>query len=547
MATRFLALLWLLALLAPTLLRAQPLAPVPPWSMASLHPMPDARSYPWPRATAMDEAGNVFVAGMFHDTITLGSYTLRSAGQGDFYLAKYVPATRTWAWAVRGGGLSGDDARGLALHHGCVYITGSLHNNYANDYRVTLDSPLPVPQPGAVNAKPSLDLFVAKYFDHGTRASLAWCQVAGGADLDYGTSVAVSGCNVYVTGILSNDRHHRQGAVFGSTGPLPGLYPQLGTLSRPGSDLILAKYTDHGLSTTFGWSEVAGGTYSAVGHGVAVQGSSVYVVGDLQSLHTCPAYVQMGGHGRVPGTARLLVPGQRPIQSWLLAKYTDLGDHAAAGWSQVAGSDWGGVATAVAVRGRSVYVLGAMNNDRTHAMRIHVEGRRPLAISCPARRYEGPLETAAVLAKYTDHGPAGSFEWLQLDGTNDYYEGSSLVARGPWVYTLGYSFFNRTHTRQGIAGGTRRPPGARYRADAPYDVKDRPYLAGYYDYGPRAARRWVRIFDYPYQMGGRHYGLGLCGPRLYVMGTTWLPARFGRFTLGRPAQGLGFVVAGRPN
>jgi hypothetical protein len=52
-----------------------------------------------------------------------------------------------------------------------------------------------------------------------------------------------------------------------------------------------------------------------------------------------------------------------------------------------------------------------------------------------------------VLVKYTDHGATDRLEWLCLDGTSDYYGGTSLFARGPWVYTMGYSFFNRTHTR----------------------------------------------------------------------------------------------------
>jgi hypothetical protein len=550
----------LLALLAGQV-RAQTPAPVPRWATASVHAINSPRTYPWPHAVVVDEDGNIFTAGMFNDTVTFGSHRLVSAGQGDFYVAKYVPATGTWAWAVRGGGVESDVAHGLAVRKGCVYITGYLRNNSLDDSQVTLDSTQPVSQPGAVNAQPSSDLFVAKYIDCGAQAVLAWCQVAGGAEMDYGTGIAVSGSSVYVTGTFSNDSHNTQGVVFGTRGPLLGMgppptqWPQLGTSPTFSNDLVLAKYSDYGFSATFDWSQVAGGNYAAVGRAIAVQGNSVYVAGELQNAYPGSAYVRLGGHGRVLGTAHPLGisagAGSYLFQSWLLVKYTDLGDHAAVGWSQVAGSHRGGTATNVAVSGHSVYVLGAMGSDTTHVMRIHLSGGRTRALSCPARsfsssarRASGPTQDAAVLAKYTDHGPTSSFEWLRLDGTSDYYEGSSLVAQGPWVYTMAYSFFNRTHTRQGIRGGTRRPRGGAYRGEAPYDVKNRPYIAGYYDEGPRATLRWVRVFDYAFQMQSRYFWLGLHGPRLYVVGNTWLPVPFGRFTLTSPGQDFGFVVAG---
>lgn len=524
----------LLALLAPTRTRAQPAAPVPPWSMAALATAQSPHPYAVVRATAVDEAGNVFIAGSFGEVITFGSLTLHSAGSHDFFLAKYVPATNTWVWAVRGGGRESDAAYGLAVQGGGVYVTGFFQNNYLNDDDVTLDSTAPVAQPGATHAKPSVDMFIAKYFDHGPRASLAWCQIAGGTDVDYGTGIAVCGRNVYVTGTSENDQANTKGVVFGSGGPLPGLHPQPGTSVQPNRNLVLAKYTDYGTSAAFGWSRVAGGDHGGQSYAVAVQGNRVYVAGALVNSPTGPPRQRLG-----PG--HLASPDLGLMQRWLLAKYTDQGDHATLGWCQTAGGNGGGVAYALAVSGRSVYVLGDADNDRANSLHVRFGSRGLEAGPYPAPGLSRRVGACSILAKYTDHGTTGAFNWLQVDGGSDYYRGQGLVVRGPWVYTLGYSFFNRTPSRQGIAGGSRRPPGTKYRGTPHYQVKNHSYVAGYLDAGDHANRCWVRVFDYA--RAGNYSVLALHGPHLYVVGATGLPARFGRLTLDTPQRDYSFFVA----
>jgi hypothetical protein len=533
MLVHFFTLILLLGWLVPPPTLAQ--APVPRWTTANLAMQHTGRSVPYPRATVMDEAGNVFTAGMFYDTISFGPHRLYSAGSNDFYVAKYVPATHTWAWAVRGGGLQSDHAYGLAVHNGCVYVTGYLQNNYLDDNGVTLDSTEPVAQPGAVNAEPSSDMFLAKYFDCGSHAILGWCQVAGGASMDYATSVAVSGRSVYITGTSENNTSHAQGVVFGTTGPLPGLYPQLGTSRTLGTSLVLAKYTDHGFSASFNWSQVAGSKGGGgVGRGVAVRGRCVYLAGDIASRDSDSARIYLGGHGRVLGTPRLYGLSGQIGQGWLLIKYLDLGDHAAYGWSQVA----------IAVSGHSVYVSGSIYNDRSDSMHVRFGCSGPAAGTYPAPGLDRRVGLATVLAKYTDHGPTGAFEWLRTDGRSDFYEGTSLVAQGSWVYLLARSFFNRTHTRQGIRGGIRLKRGERRRGDPPYEVQDIPYVAGYYDEGSHATLRWVRISDYRSWLMHHQRFLALQGTHLYVIGNTILPARFGRLTLTAPGPDFGFAIAG---
>jgi hypothetical protein len=103
MPAYFFAFALLLGCLLPGLARAQASAPVPRWTMADLTMQQTGRSFPYPVATAVDEAGNVFTAGMFYDTASFGSHRLYSAGGNDFYVAKYVLTTHTLAWAMRGG------------------------------------------------------------------------------------------------------------------------------------------------------------------------------------------------------------------------------------------------------------------------------------------------------------------------------------------------------------------------------------------------------------------------------------------------------------
>src|SRR5690606_25122804 len=58
-------------------------------------------------ATATDALGNVYAAGYFGGTITLGTTSLMSNGGNDMYLAKYT-SDGTLAWATSLGGTSTD-------------------------------------------------------------------------------------------------------------------------------------------------------------------------------------------------------------------------------------------------------------------------------------------------------------------------------------------------------------------------------------------------------------------------------------------------------
>ncbi|MBG8553680.1 T9SS type A sorting domain-containing protein [Hymenobacter guriensis] len=111
----------------------------------------------------VDEAGNVYIAGYFEDSISAGDITLTSNGQQDGFLAKYSPQGKP-LW-VRSFGSSGIDAAlGLELDAaGNPFITGQFQGEVAFP-------PFSVTTPGT-------NALVAAYTPQGV---VRWVQSAGG-------------------------------------------------------------------------------------------------------------------------------------------------------------------------------------------------------------------------------------------------------------------------------------------------------------------------------------------------------------------------------
>ncbi len=95
-----------------------------PWAARAIGPGMSAFA-----STASDAAGNVYVLGNFSGTITCGTQTLTSVGNGDWDLVvgKISPAGQ-WQWAKRAGRASSyDRGNGIAVDPaGNVYVGGSL-------------------------------------------------------------------------------------------------------------------------------------------------------------------------------------------------------------------------------------------------------------------------------------------------------------------------------------------------------------------------------------------------------------------------------------
>ena len=126
----FLRAAGLLAGLLPVLALASPAAAqAPAWQSARVIAEATAAvggNYSIVSATAVDAAGNVYLAGKFTNTVTLGGITLTSAGQYDIFVAKFSPVSNQILWAQRAGGTGFDGATALAMSGTSVYVGGAF-------------------------------------------------------------------------------------------------------------------------------------------------------------------------------------------------------------------------------------------------------------------------------------------------------------------------------------------------------------------------------------------------------------------------------------
>ena len=217
------------------------------------------------RATAVDAAGNSYLAGVFSDqtTLVLGGVTLTKIGTQDGWLAK-LDASRTVVWAKNIGGSGAITlGRGIAVDaSGNVYFSGSFET--AN---------LTTPALAKIGDR---DGFAIKFDRNGT---ITWATNFGGSGastLGRGIAVDASG-NVYLSGDLT-------GANL--TTPAVSL---LGI-----TDALALKLTSSG---TIAWAKNFGGAGAIANtQGVAVDSSgNVYLSGDfLINDLTTPALTKIG-------------------------------------------------------------------------------------------------------------------------------------------------------------------------------------------------------------------------------------------------------------
>ncbi|MBB4601163.1 hypothetical protein HNQ93_001476 [Hymenobacter luteus] len=336
------------------------------------------------RATATDASGNLFLTGYFTGQITFGTTMLTSAGGTDIFLAKWNTATSTWAWAVRGGGISNDQSRGVAVSGTSVFITGSYFGNGASFAGKTLSS-------GGTDG----NMFLAKYVDNGTSAGNGWAINSESFGAEVGNGVAASGTSVYVTGFYSASGATVAGTVLTGMGR---------------TDMFLAKYVDNGTSAGNGWAVKGGGAITDVGNGVAVNGSNVYVTGSFESKTALFA-----------GTT-LTNPGSE--SDIFLAKYTDNGSSVAAGWAVSAGGTSNDSGNGVAVSGTSVYITGTFTTGTTAT----IDGR-PIP-----GEFNGD---DMFVAKYTDQGNTTTGVWAASGGSGGDDQGLGIAVNGTGVYVTG--------------------------------------------------------------------------------------------------------------
>ncbi|GAB3874342.1 hypothetical protein GCM10028824_27440 [Hymenobacter segetis] len=385
-------------------------------------------------AAVADAAGNVYVVGAFAGTFQVAGTTLYSNQGDNTFVAKWSSATRAFVWAQQLGGAGTVYAQTLALSGSSVYV-GGLFN-------------APVMQAGTLqltntSTGANTDGFVVKLADAGTSATVVWAQRLGGPDSEWVNSLGVAGSTVYLAGrfqsatlavgstTLTNagiaDAYVarltdagatasfagavRAGgpgadeafglAVSGSSVYVTGNFQRTATFGTPALtmsalgtyDTFVARLTDTGSSLRFDWAVRGGSTESTVGHAVAVQGSSVYAVGEFT------------GTTATFGPITLANAGGSTDNDAFVAKLTDAGTSAAFVWAQRAGGGSDDEATAVAVRGSSVYVAGHFSSPTA------TFGPTTLTNRTAAQTYD------AFVTRLHDAGPTGTFVWAQAGGS----------------------------------------------------------------------------------------------------------------------------------
>ncbi|RZK22638.1 MAG: hypothetical protein EOO56_07820, partial [Hymenobacter sp.] len=520
-------------------------AQTPIWGVATAGTPDQASSTSQMLATAIDADANVLVAGYFTGKLTLGSTTLTSAGGQDLFVAKWLPASGTWAWAQRGGGTADDQAQGVAVSGTSVYLTGFLTNTAGNASSVTLGSTTVNGASTVTGTTATADLFVAKFTSGSSSATLQWAQVGGGAGADQGRAIAVSSSGstptVYVAGSITDDTNDTNRVVFGSA------KSQYGASATASLDLVVAKYTDNGTSATLGWTQVGGGTKADAGQGIAVNGTSVYVTGYLTNNKGDANAVLFGGTGATPGTKQQHGAGNTSsaanFSDLLLVKYTDDGTSAACAWTQVAGGSAADQGLAVAANGTSIYVTGFLNNNNGNTNKV-LFGGTGTTQGTSSQSGTGGVSNDLAVAKYTDNGPSSTFVWSQIGGgggsSSEDDAGQAIAISGTTIYVAGYLVNDNVNSYKVQFGGSGTTPGTATQIGASSTISRDIVVASYADGGSSATLNWTQI-------GGgtgadQAWGLALTSTQQYVVGDITPPATFSNLTVATPSgSDVGFL------
>lgn len=238
--------------------------------------------------------------------------------------------------------------------------------------------------------------FVAKWSS--SSKSFVWAQQSISVrGYDQARAIAVDGPNIYLAGTFGGDA-----ISFGNL-----------TLTNSGSfsnDAFVVKLTDAGPSSSFTWAQKISGVSAEVASGLAVSGTSVYVVGSFTGSTSFGTIVLAS----TAGSSDLFV-----------AKLTDAGSSSNFIWAERGGNAGSEQAQAVTTNGSSVYVTGYFYGTTTTL------GNITLTNSSNPGIYE------VFVAKLTDSGSNGNFTWAQSAGGPNSDTVYGITAKGNNVYVVG--------------------------------------------------------------------------------------------------------------
>ena len=463
-------------------------------------------------ASAADANGNIFVVGGISGTTTIAGTTFTfGSGQSDYYVAKWNSASG-YVWAVRAGGTPGssnaDQAyirpTGIALVGSSIYIAGTYSGPTAAFGATIL-----------LNAGQFLytnNSFVAKLTDAGTSASFSWAtRLSAASIIGSGfalTALGASRSGVYVAGWF-------QGGTLdvGST-----------TLTNAGiADLYVAKLSDAGTSGSVVWAQRAGGPFNDQCAAMAVRGSDVYLTGFTNSA---PATF---------GTVVVPAIGSFVLNAYV-AKLTDAGSNGTFQWATRAGAASASssvVPTAIVLSGPAVYVAGNYFGN---------VGFGPTTLPVT-----GSNDYDVFVAKLTDAGTSGTFNWGVAGGSTKVDDVGGLAANGSGVY-VGGRFTGPTATFGATALTNPNTPS----------LPSAVYVTRISDGGASGAFAWAQSggasTNYATSYQDNAAGVVLTAGRGYLLGNlagsyngnpttpTSTTATFGSLTQTTQGTGIGFIA-----
>jgi hypothetical protein len=195
---------------------------------------------------AVDDSGNVYIAGSFNGAITFGGSTMQTAGGTDVFVAS-LDAAGNHRWSQRFGGAMFDSGRSVAVRGSLVTVVGAFSGSMLLNGMTTTSA-------GAQ------DTFVVNFT---TGGDITWARAVGGngADVPNGVSIDSNG-NIVMVGRFSGTTN------LGGTA----------LTSNGFEDLFIAKY--RGADGVHLFSKRAGSTGFDAATAVAVDtANNTYVLG----------------------------------------------------------------------------------------------------------------------------------------------------------------------------------------------------------------------------------------------------------------------------
>ncbi len=347
-----------------------------------------------------------------------------------------------------------------------------------------------------VRNKTGEDMFVAKYVDNGSSFANGWATGGGGDGSDVGIGVAVSGTNVYVTGTYIDFNTVFAGQPLGSTG---------------GNDVFLVKYVDNGSSFTNGWVINGGGTSPDNVRGIAASGTGVYITGAFRS----------GTNVSFAGQA---LPGAGAVDMYI-AKYVDNGSSVANGWAISGGSGGNEAGNSIAVSGTGVYVTGDFDSGTNATF-----AGQTLAGT-------GTTNSDIFVAKYVDTSTGSSQSvangWATSGGGTNYDSSTGIAVSGTSVYVMGKFY---TSTSATFAGQV-LPSTSNYNYQT--------FVAKYIDTSTGNTPATSSFANgWAISGGSTSNDIAASGSNVYVVGNAAPPTTFGNITFGNNANAAINFLAG---